>query len=494
MQTTPSTLANVAATFRASLSVGAMVAVFRIDALDRIGMPVVQAALIQADGESVMGYGYGASETEASVGALGELCEEVRAGAFVAGAAIERASHAELARRLGPTAVADPLTLCLPAGSPYDPDMILSWVEGHRLGHDGPVMVPLDWVAAYASQLSNPPDLITPITNGLGAGLDLAHAIAHGVMELLQRDGNVTSYRALDQGVVIALDDVRDPEVPALIERLRGLGIDVTVKLATTEFGLTNLYVVGDDRGTPLVPIQITACGEACHPDRERALRKALLEFIGSRARKAATHGPIDALRAVMPTDYAERQIACAMVEPEEPRALRGMADWIASDASVLRGLLSNSVFAHRSDVPFSSLPTTAADATTDAADRLQLLAQRLAREQLEILFVDCSAPGSPVNVTKAIVPGLESETMSYRRIGWRGVQRLRARRDQLILDAPRVGALRVRLRPQDEARAGGPAWFDAELADRLAEPIYPLYREPGPFSAQLLRDGKRSA
>ncbi len=42
---------------------------------------------------------------------------------------------------------------------------------------------------------------------------------------------------------------------------------------------------------------------------------------------------------------------------------------------------------------------------------------------------------------------------MSYHRIGWRGVRRLRERADPLLLDSPREGAKRVLLRPEDEAR-----------------------------------------
>ncbi len=47
-------------------------------------------------------------------------------------------------------------------------------------------------------------------------------------------------------------------------------------------------------------------------------------------------------------------------------------------------------------------------------------------------------------------------------------------------------------MRPEDEARAGGPAWFDATLAARLVGPLYPLYREPGCFAAQLRRRDRR--
>jgi ribosomal protein S12 methylthiotransferase accessory factor len=83
---------------------------------------------------------------------------------------------------------------------------------------------------------------------------------------------------------------------------------------------------------------------------------------------------------------------------------------------------------------------------------------------------------------------------MSYGRIGWRGVRRLRQRADPLLLDGPREGALPVRLRPQDAERAGGPAWFDAALAQRKVAGLYPLYRESGPFAAQLLLARQRSA
>ncbi len=355
-------------------------------------------------------------------------------------------------------------------------------------------MVPREWVAAYPYQLREPARLITPITNGLGAGFDLPHAIAHGLMELLQRDGNVITYRALDQGTVVELDSELEPEVAGLLDKLRSLGIRVTVKLACTDFGLTNLYVVGDDTGQPRTPIQITACGEASHPDRSRALRKALLEFCGSRSRKAATHGPIEEVRKVMAHEYVEKQIAVAVIEEEENRALEAMAEWATQDAAELRRRLSGTVFSERRRVPFSGLPDTGPGPVANSEDRLRLLAERLAADGLETIWVDVSPPGTPVKAVKTIVPGLESETMSYHRIGWRGVRRLRERADPLLLDSPREGAKRVLLRPEDEARCGGPAWLDTAAVDRAVGRVYPLYRESGPFSAQLLLDQRRGA
>ena len=489
-----SELRAVADAFLTTMPRAGRVDVFRIDAMDRIGVPVVQASLILSDEPATVGYGYGLDSVEAEVGALGELCEEVHAGKWLASAPRIVASYAELLRAHGAGAVADPLTLCLPAGSDYSPDMPLSWVEGRRWATGETVLVPREWVAAYPYQLKEPARLIMPITNGLGAGLDHPHAIAHGLMEQLQRDGNVLTYRALDRGVVIDVDTEEDATVAGLMTRLAELGIAVKIKLACTDFGLTNLYIVGDDHGRPFAPIQVTACGEASHPDRSRALRKALLEFIGSRARKAATHGPLDALRAMLPPDYADRQMKVALVEEEESRALEAMAEWVGQDAPELRRRLADTVFSDRRHVPLSSLPTVPAATIANSADRLQLLADRLRAEQLELLWVDCSPPDSPVKVVKTIVPGLESETMSYHRIGWRGVKRLRDRDDPLIASKPKPGAKRVLLRPEDEARAGGPAWFDTANADAVVGKLYALYRESGPFAAQLMLARQRGA
>ncbi|MDO9712182.1 YcaO-like family protein [Paracraurococcus lichenis] len=481
-------LHEVAKAFRESMPRTGHVSIFRIDQLDRTGIPVVQANLILPDEPATIGYGYGFQPIEAEVGALGELCEEVHVHAWVKQAERILGSRAELVRRHGERGVVDPLTLCLPAGSAYSPEMPLTWVWGQRLSGE-PVLVPREWVAAYPYQLGEEkPRLITPITNGLGAGFDLPHAIAHGLMEALQRDGNVVTYRALDQGVVVEPDAVEEEDVAALLEHLGRLGIGVRIKLACTDFGIPNLYVVGDDQGEPTAPVQVTSCGEAAHPDRARSLRKALLEFCGSRARKAATHGPIETVSAAMPRDYVERQMKVAMLEEEENRALEAMAEWVGQDAAELRRRLGGSVFAERRRVRLSDLPTVPAAGIADSGARLDLLVQRLAAETLEPIVVDCSPARGPVKVVKTIVPGLESETMSYHRIGWRGVRRLRARQDPLILDAPRDGARRVRLRPEDEARAGGPAWFDAAEADRIVGSLYPLYRESGPFSAQLHR------
>ena len=82
-------------------------------------------------------------------------------------------------------------------------------------------------------------------------------------------------------------------------------GIDVVVKLASTEFGVVDVHAVGCS-GDEAVPIAATACGEAAHPDREVAVRKALHEFAEARSRKAFMHGPLDRVRAATPPGYID--------------------------------------------------------------------------------------------------------------------------------------------------------------------------------------------
>ncbi|MBY0337523.1 MAG: YcaO-like family protein [Acetobacteraceae bacterium] len=482
--------AEAARLFRESLEPLGEVRSVRLDALDRTGVVTVQANLVLPDEAAPDAYGYGIAEDEALAGALGELCEEAHMHAHCRRAPRVEGSFAGLSRE---RPACDPRTLMLPAGSDWTPETPMRWMEARRWPSGEPILVPQEWVAAYPHHIPGARTLITPITNGLGAGFDLPHAIAHGLMELTQRDGNVLSFRALDRGVVVDVAEGVEAETSALLARLDGAGLRVKVKCASTSLGLANIYVVGDE-DAPRLPIQLTACGEASHPDRHRALRKALLEFCGSRQRKAASHGPIPLLRPILGEEFVTHELEVMRVEDEEPRALSAMTEWVTLPAEALRARLAESVFGERRRIPFTSLPAAAPATIADGPARLALLAERLADEGMEILYVDTSPAGSPVRTAKAIVPGLECETMSYHRIGWRGVKRLRARGDALILDAPREGARRVLLRPEDEARAGGPAWFDAELADRIVGGLYPLYREPSPFAAQVAAERRMAA
>ncbi len=481
-----------AAAYRAALPPGDLEGL-RIDAIDRVAVPTYQLTYWPACGPMNGSNGYGATEAEAMVSSYGELTEVVAAHEALRCMPRRRGSYREMVDELGPDAVLDPLSACLEAGSPYTSDRPLQWVEARRLATGEPVWVPLEWAACQLSDIGPGDWLITPITNGLGAGLSHAQALCHGLLELIQRDGNNVSFRALDQGVVVDLDDVADAATKELLERLDRAGVDVMVKLASADFGIADLYVVGADRdpraAETLPPIAMTACGEAADPDRERALRKALLEFVAARARKVFTHGPLDAVERIAPPGYLA-PFREGSLAGEEPRALETMRDWLRLDHARMRALIADTVFARRERAPYSSLPTAPETGAPDA--RLRLIAGRLAARGLDPLYLDYSPDPERTGVyaVKVIVPGLDVETMSYNRIGERTVRRLLDRGSPLAgLGAPPPGARAVPLTAGAQGRLGGPAWLDVAGVARAVGELYPLYREPGRHSAPLAEE-----
>ena len=488
------TLTDIAAAYRRHLPPGELLA-FRVDALDHLGVPVVTARLIQDDGTTLEGIGYGASTEEAMVGALGELSEEAHCELALKAMPRTQGSYDELVDAYGGRGVVDPLTLCLPAGSDYTSDRPLSWVRASRVSSGEAVFVPEEFAADSPRQLQCAAPLATPITNGLGAGLSFEQALVHGLLELLQRDGNVLSYRALDRGIAIDIDTatLHDGAVVELLARYRAEGIDVTAKVAATDFGMLNVVVVGGEaRPGGELPLRLSACGEAVHPDRERALRKALLEFAGSRCRKSFRHGPLERIAPLVPPGYLDRIVAGIDPAAEEPRALRAMVDWLGADDERLRGLLAP-VLAVRSRVALGALPTVPSGSADAPAARLAIVAARLADAGLDVLAMDFSPPGGTVFALKAIVPGLESETLSYHRIGERGVRRLLEQGSGwTVIGAPRPGMRRVALTTAAEERLGGPAWLDTAAVDAAVGALYPLYREPGGHAAQIFMNSRK--
>ncbi|WP_027172231.1 YcaO-like family protein [Methylobacterium sp. 10] len=458
---------------------------FPLAPLDRTGIPVWFVSLFLDDpffvGAMPSGIGYGATDHEALIGAVAEIAENLMPSLAVMPRKKERGSYHDLAKVFGAGSVADPLTLCLPAGSPVDRDTALEWTPSVRARTGETVLMPLDIAATDYFELSEGYKPFTNlITNGLGAGPDVDFALGHGLLELLQRDGNGLLFRALDQGVMLDLDGI-GPENRAMLARLDDLGIRALPKFATDQFGLTNIYVVGHDLNPADAPVAValSACGEACDPDRERALRKALLEFQAARVRKAFGHGPLSFAERVTPPGYVKAFIEKALpsLDLEESRALKAMLEWIVLPPEGLRDVLKETVYSERSTKAFSDLPTME---SPDGHARGRIARERLEEAGFDVLYVDCSPPGGSVGVVKAIVPGLEVETMSYHRIGERNAAKLIARDHPLIsFGKASETKLPVRLTPEAIERLGGQPLFDVALAHEIVGRHYPLYREP---------------
>ncbi len=492
----PPDIPDAAARYIDSMPPG-RVELFSLAPLDRTGVACWNAIFLNEDGTrfhgvTPHGVGYGTTDAEAIVGTTGELAEAVHSAGAIARFPRRTGSYAALAAAVGARRIADPLTLCLEAGSPVDHGTVLEWVPAQRWPGGESVLVPTEIAACSVGDFTpGYRPFTTPITNGLGAGPTLDFAIGHGVCELLQRDGNGIGFRAMDRGILLDLGDgPADPRTRALLDRLAALGIEVLPKFASDEFGVAGVYCVGGERdgGAPF-PIMVTAAGEAASLDREQALRKALFEFAAARVRKMFSHAPLAMIEHVAPPGYAERFRGYHSLAGEESRALREMVAWCAADGPALRGILADSVLSRQATKRFDELPSW--DGPLSGTPLVAELARRFAAAGMEILFVDFSPPGArDVHVVKAIVPGLEVETMSYHRIGERGVRKLLERGSPLAgLGPPPPGAAPVLLPAGAAERLGGPAWLDVAAVDRIVGPLYPLYREPEVHSAPIARE-----
>lgn len=449
---------------------------------DRTGVSVVSADFADPSGQwpRSAAFGYGLSAARARVAAHAELAEEMMLSRRLRELEAVRGSYTDLRAARGGDRVVDPVALVLPAGTAYDPDHPRWWLPTTRWRTGEEVLVPAEFAAPYGVDIDwQPADerLITVITNGCGAGDTVERAVGHALGELLQRDGNATAFRAMDRGIVIDTDGVSDPDTRRLLDHLADVGITVVPKLASTDFGVTVLHVVGYDADPDDAPhpIAVTACGEAAHADREAALQKALLEFCAARVRKFVAHADLDAVHPLMDAGYWERELAHPP-HAEERRAFEAMADWSGRSGAELRDLLAPTVLSQRGTVAFTDLPHT--PGLDDPRTVLDDLLARL--DGFDVLTVVADS-GSAAAV-KVIVPGLEAETMSYGRIAARGVERLLARGSDLVgLGAPpHAGAAPVALTAEGRERLGGPAWLDRAAVDRTVGELYPLYREPG--------------
>jgi ribosomal protein S12 methylthiotransferase accessory factor len=268
-----------------------------------------------------------------------------------------------------------------------------------------------------------------------------------------------------------------------VLDGLRRRGVDVLLKVGSTDWDLPNVYAVGRAPDDDLVVA--TACGEAVHPDRDVAVRKALLELASSRVRKRFQHGPLDALRGLLPDAYVDSAAECVDLAAEEQRVLDATVRWLSEPPERWERLLDRTLFRRDTLEPVTALPTATPGGP---AELVADLVRRLAAGGLEVLVADlASADG--VSVVKVVVPGLEVETVAYGRIGERNAARLLAEgRDDLVRQGACPGERwrPVQLTPAAVDRLGGPVWLEPDALAGLTADLLPLYREPGRHAAPV--------
>jgi YcaO-like protein with predicted kinase domain len=463
----PSPLSSYADVLRAS---GEIVEA-DISALDRLGIPVTTWFLAH-------GNGYGVEPDAAHLSGLGELAEGVLSARALDGLRprARQGSYAELRSREGADRVADPRTLCLPAGSPYTETMPRTWVPLQRVRTGAEVWVPIELVASETGELpAGYVPLLPPISNGLGAGLDPARPLTHALLEILQRHTNGLRFRALDRRSPEIAREGLPASVSALVARLEESGVELVLKHAGTELGVCSTYVMGVDP-TPGSKIQVTACGEAAHPSAEVSLTKAVLEYANSRVRKTFAFGPPAPARSLVPDRYW-----AALGSADEDRATFAMRAWRDLGTDELRTLTAPD---RRRSVGYDAITT----GQRSPATQQELLDQLLTSLGEHDILAATGTQGA-VSVAKVVVPGLEVETLSHGRVGEANARDLLGTDLDLVRrqDGPSpTHPDRVVLTPEADERLGGPLWYSYAAAARVVGPLYPLYREPARHSVSV--------
>ncbi|MFC5052133.1 YcaO-like family protein [Saccharothrix xinjiangensis] len=199
-----------------------------------------------------------ADPLEARVCALGEVLERYAAGVYDPSRFV-RASLAELG-----SAAIDPRDL--PLGSardyqaadgaflPYEPDLVIDWVEATDLADGARRLVPAIAVHVPYRPPRRREQLLAPNSTGLAAGSTRAQAVRGGLLEVVERDAAAISwYHRL---AVPTLDCADLPGGPArvVLERLRARGIEVIAKDLTTDLGIPVVAAMGLWR-TPERPV-----------------------------------------------------------------------------------------------------------------------------------------------------------------------------------------------------------------------------------------------
>jgi ribosomal protein S12 methylthiotransferase accessory factor len=374
--------------------------VANVTGLDHVGVPVVVVCRPNARSLSVS-QGKGATIMAARASGLMESIESWHAERIAQ--PLRLASWNEL-RSAGRTA--DCATLPQLSVSRFRTDLRILWIEGHDVAGGEPAWVPHELVHL---------DLTLPLpegsgcfplsSNGLASGNHLLEAAVHGVCEVIERDAYALWYVSSEprrDAMRLDLSSVTDPGCRDLIDRFDHAGMltgawDITTDVRVPAFRCTII-----DRETdPFRPLYPSS-GLGCHPAREVALYRALIECAQSRLTR------ISSSRDDVPrSDYE----------------LTRNPDYLESIRAALRDVVARRRF---EDAPTHDAPTL--------DDDLQWLVGRLADAGLSsVIIVDLTHPGIGIPVVRAVIPGLETKPAAA---GWLPAERAR----RASVDGPSTG------------------------------------------------------
>jgi ribosomal protein S12 methylthiotransferase accessory factor len=252
-----------------------------VTGLDDIGIPVVMVCRPNSRSLSVS-QGKGLDLNAARASGLMEAIELFHAEN------IERPLLFETYGKLRQRArTADVKGLPATARSRFHPNLRLFWIEGYDLLSDEPVWLPNELVNAdFRLPRPKGAGCFLHSTNGLAAGNDFLETLIHGICEVIEEDsgtlGDLLSQEQRDK-TRVRLNTVEDLACQRVLQTYEDAGIYVAVWNTTTDVGVPS-FVCGILPELDNAFRQLYAYGGyGCHPSRNIALLRALLEAAQSR-------------------------------------------------------------------------------------------------------------------------------------------------------------------------------------------------------------------
>ncbi len=252
-----------------------------VTGLDRIGIPVINVC--RPNSRSLAVYqGKGATLASAKASGLMESFERYHA---------EFCRQPELTEtyaKLQATApTVDAASLPLRKDASFNPEQKRDWLRGVNLLSREPVWVPYEIVHFDTAQQTSADYCFASASTGLAAGNSLSEAILHGMCEVIERDCS-TLWRlrvpVLQNLGRLDLTTIDDPLANDLIETIRAADLNLAVWDTTSEFGIASFICrIAEPEGADPMPYELLDAA-GCHPAREVALARAILEAVQGRA------------------------------------------------------------------------------------------------------------------------------------------------------------------------------------------------------------------
>lgn len=343
-----------------------------VTGLDRTGIPVVMVCRPNSRSVAVS-QGKGLTLEAAKASGVMEAVEVWHAERIMR--PLKLASLDEIRRG---HRVANVALLPQAAGSAFNPDLPLLWVEGEDLLGGGAVWVPVELVSAnYTLPLPPGSGCFQANTNGLASGNHHLEAVSHGLCEVVERDATTLwkhqSLRARESRVLDA-ESVDDPACSSVMQQLRAAGLLFQIWETTTDIGIASFVCLlmgsNDDDADP-------EFGAGCHPARQVALLRALTE--AAQARNTYIAGARDDYPAAAYSGaYRRRRRLFCQGLMRAPKARRAFAHAPTFEAPSVEG------------------------------DLRWMLARLRAADIDQVIAVDLTMESVGVPVVRVIVPGLE--------------------------------------------------------------------------------------